>query len=152
MLGGRLSSRQPKAVESPFEGITAWPMTLGLGECDLGPMEGLERVFEGRAVLFREDIVTYVNLEVRRDAQKEGVKGCMVECAKGDAIGHKRFPRGVCIGDEVSRVEKFEVPQSAKSALCLIGVEDSFPERALVEASASQTGDISTAICGSFVK
>ena len=102
-------------------------------EGDTRAVQQLDTVDQGRSVLFLQQVRTHLHHVVRPDAHEIAVERGVMEPAKRQAVGNDRLP-AIRVRLDMRRVEQLGMPESAERALPAVGIENAFPERALVEA------------------
>ena len=80
-------------------------------------MHSLKSVEQHWPIFFFQDIVTNFDDIVGPYPDHETVKGRVVEFAEGNTVTHNGITVGFSIGDDVRRVQKFEMLQAAERAL-----------------------------------
>lgn len=97
-------------------------------------MKSLQPVNEHRPVRVVEDILPDFHNAVWPDSDQVSVEGGVMEAAQRNAVRHGRFTERVGVRQNVGRLDQLLAFQPTDCTVELIGPDDSFTERRLVQA------------------
>ena len=120
------------------------------GQRDLRPMKTLNCVFQSRPVTFPQNIRPHLDDEIGPQTDKILVERRMVQMAESDAVPNDRIALRLVIGNDMSRIQQFLVPQTAKCTLTPVCFEDPLSKLLLMQTHAHRRGDISSAAFSGF--
>ena len=113
-------------------------------QMDLRAVDLLQTDDQHWAVVFLEDRWPNLDDVVRSHGKEEAIEGSVVELAQREAVADDRLALGIAVGGDVRGVEQFEVPKATEGAPVLVGTEDSFAERHLMQPTPEGRRDVGT--------
>ncbi len=96
-------------------------------------MKPLQTMLEHGTVLFVQHVPSQLDDQVRPNPDDVAIEGRMMQLAEGNPVRNDREPARIGVGDDVGRLEKLRMTQSADGASPLVGFENPLPERPLVQ-------------------
>jgi hypothetical protein len=148
------SCRCTSLTEALVPRLDEFPRRLQVGPTrknDPCSVERLERMNERGAVRFGKNVVADLEHIIGAETEEIAVECRVMERAEGNSVSDQWFAGGIGIGDDMSRVEKFLVTQSAECALALVRFEHPFAESALMKSEAHHGGGIEAPRCVSVL-
>lgn len=105
-------------------------------------MKRLDGVDERGTISLFEDVSPDLDDAVRADTDEVAIEGHVMELAQRQSITNEGGTLGFRVGHYVRCIEQLLVPEPAQRALVPVRLEDSLPERSLMESLANGGRDV----------
>lgn len=106
-------------------------------------MKLLYPVLEHWSIILFEHIFSDFDDKIWAHPKNGTVKGCMMKFTERDPVVYNWSTLSLCIRNDVSRIKKFLMLQSAQGALCPVYMDNLLPKTSLMKTCLNQRGNIS---------
>src|SRR5690606_25150251 len=126
--GSSLRSARAKQPVPILQCLSARAVRPALGDVYPLTMHALKAVSQHRAVFFRKNVRANLDNSVRPNSDEVSVERRVVDLAEREPVVNLRHSKRVPVGDDVARIQKLTVAETAERTLVPIGCEHSFAE------------------------
>ena len=105
-------------------------------------VHSLKPVLQHWPIALCENVFSDLDNKIRSNREKESIERRVMEFAERYAIFDQWFALRVRVGNDVSSIQQFFMPEPTQCALLAICVDHTLPERSLVDTAANSRSDV----------
>jgi len=114
-------------------------------------VQSLNSVYERRPIPLVQYVRTDLDHEIWPHADEIAIKRCMVKTTQRQTISYDWLSAWLRIRNDMGCIEKLLVSKTTKSALPMVGIQNSFAKRALMQPNTNRCSNVG-ASCGFYIR